>query len=103
MGSRRVRDPLWRERDEMERTRSNRQQGCAVDQRRFGRSFDHSDLLRGLIKEELDSRFLQVMKRRTRLVFRVEHCSSTRDDVLSRTAVTKLTAFAAAHRIDYLC
>ena len=39
-------------------------------------------------------------ERHTRLVFRVEHSPSTRDDVLARA---KLTAFTTAHSIDYWC
>ena len=72
-----------------------------MDQRRFGRSFGHSDLLRELSEKVLGARLLQEVERRTRFIFGVEYGSSTRDDVLARTAITKLTAFATAHRIDY--
>jgi len=54
VGSCRVR-PRWREWDKIGRTRSNRPQGCAVDQRRFGLPFDHSDPLRELTEEESDA------------------------------------------------
>ena len=57
------------------------------------------------IEEGSDARLLRVEKRErhTRLVFKVEHSPSIRDDVLAHAVIAKLTAFTTAHGIDYLC
>lgn len=41
-------------------------------------------------------------ERRTGRIFRVEDSPSTCDYMLARTTITELSAFAAAHRIDYM-